>query len=294
MVRKKNMKSVDADEMAYIDDYNKLDPIDEADIPRHSRGKETNYKVVLKCKNEKQKTFLNSLKNPFNEICFGTGSAGSGKSYISLGYALSALKDPENAYDRVIVIVPTCEAGNMSIGFLKGTLEEKLAPYLEADTYTMEKILSESGNLGAKGIVNDLIRKGRVEYQLVNFARGKTFDNCVVLINEAENYSKEEMLLLLTRVGKNCKLVVTGDPVQLDRKDIKRTKASCGLEYAIERLCPLDEVECTVFTDEDIVRNPLIGKILDNWFDNDRSEECGKSAPMPKHMEKGLLLEATA
>lgn len=268
MVRKKNMKDVDAESLEYIDDYNKVSQ----DIPVKSRhsNKVFSYKVVLKCKNEKQKAFLNNLKNQENEICFGTGSAGSGKSFISLGYSLLALKDQENAFDKLIIIVPTCEAGNMSLGFLKGTLEEKLAPYLEADTYTMEKILKESGNACSKGIVNDLIKGGYIEYQLVNFARGKTFDNCIVLINEAENYSKEEMLLLLTRVGKNCKLIVTGDPMQLDRKDIKKTKSSCGISYAIEHLCGLEEVSCTVFEDSDIVRNPLIGKILDNWFD----EKC--------------------
>lgn len=222
-----------------------------------------NYKVNIKCKNEKQKQFLNILKKQGNEICFGIGSAGSGKSYISLAYALQAIKDADNEYEKIIIIVPTIEAGNMNIGFLKGTLDEKIAPYLEADSYTMEKILEHGGNDNAKQIVNALIKNETIRYELVNFARGKTFDNCVMMINEAENYSKEEMLLLLTRIGENCKIICTGDEKQLDRKDIKKTKTECGLIHAYNVLKSFGEVDGVIFDNDDIVRNPLISKILE-------------------------------
>lgn len=223
------------------------------------------YKITAKCKNERQKEFLNMLKDEKNQICFGIGSAGSGKSYVSLIYALQALKTDSNKYKQIIIIVPTVEAGAMNIGFLKGTLDEKIAPYLEADSYTMEKILASSGNENPVYIVNDMIKTGRIRYELVNFARGKTFDNCILMINEAENYSKEEMLLLLTRIGDNCKIICTGDVKQLDRKDIKKSKTDCGLVYAYEKLKDFDEVSGVTFGNEDIVRNPLISKILETY-----------------------------
>lgn len=99
----------------------------------------------------------------------------------------------------------------------------------------------------------------------MNFARGKTFDDSLILINEAENYSKEEMLLLLTRLGENSKIIITGDLEQLDRKDIKSSKNKCGLEYACDTLGNMPEFGSIEFTVDDIVRNPLITKIIQKW-----------------------------
>lgn len=223
------------------------------------------YKLTVKCKNKKQKEFLNLLKDENKKICFGIGSAGTGKSYISLSYALMALKDGELPYEQIICFVPTCEAGAMTIGLLKGSLMEKVWPYVEADRDTIEKILKNSNNSRPKQIVQDLFNDETIEYRLVNFARGATLDNAVILIAEAENFSKEEMLLLLTRIGENSKIIITGDLEQLDRKDILKSKKKCGLEYAVEKLSKLSSVGVVEFTNEDIVRNPLIGQIIDLW-----------------------------
>lgn len=246
MARKKTVKTVE--------EINEIKP-----------KKPFGYKVSIKCKNQHQKDFLNSLKNNDNEICFGIGSAGSGKSYISLAYALNVLNDNETPYKKIIIIVPTCEAGNMNLGFLKGTLEEKIYPYIEADTYTMTKILDNSGNESSAKIVEELVNSKTIEYRVVNFVRGFNFDNCLLMISEAENYSKEEMLLLLTRIGENCKMIITGDPKQMDRKDLKKSKSDCGMVYAMNKLKKLAQIACIEFDDSDIVRNPLIQKILDIW-----------------------------
>jgi phosphate starvation-inducible PhoH-like protein len=223
------------------------------------------YKISIKCKTEKQKEFLNQLKDKNNEICFGIGSAGSGKSFISLGYALKMLKEKDNEYSQLIIIVPTVEAGAMNIGYLKGTIEEKTEAYQAADKFTMSKILKLSGNAEPDGIVAKLVNNGSIRYELVNFARGKTFDNCIILINEAENYSRQEMLLLLTRIGENCKIICTGDEEQMDRKDIKKSNSKSGMLYAIEKLNELQKVSSIEFDNNDIVRNPLIGKIIELW-----------------------------
>lgn len=263
MGRKKNVKEFDENDLELIN--SKLGYNESIRLNDNILVKAYDYKISIKCKNQKQKDFLNTLKDDKKIICFGIGSAGSGKSYISLSYALQKLREVSSPYRRIICLVPTCEAGNLNIGFLKGTLEEKIEPYLEADAHTMEKILNNSGNYCGKQIIDGLIRQKVIDYQLVNFARGKTFDNSLILINEAENYSKEEMLLILTRIGENSRIIITGDLEQLDRKDIKRNKNKCGLEYAMEKLEGMEEVAVTEFNNDDVVRNNIIKKIIDNW-----------------------------
>lgn len=267
MGKKKNLKGIDEFDMEFINEKlgktTVTDYMSPDEMISATSLKALNYKLDIKCKNEKQKEFLKNLKDKKHQICFASGAAGAGKSYISLAFALHELKDGGSPYDKIIIIIPTCPAGNMDIGLLKGTYEDKIRPYLEADTYTMEKIMKHSGNGAPTDVVRGLINSNYIDYQLVNFARGKTFDNCVVLINEAENYSREEMLLLLTRMGENSKFIISGDPMQKDRKDLK--KNGDGLTYAIDHLKDLEETGVTIFTNEDIVRNPLITKILENW-----------------------------
>ena len=262
MGRKKNLKGIDEADIELIDSkmgYNTNDRVTNYITPLKS----FEYKINIKCKNKKQKEFLNILKDESKIICFGIGSAGSGKSYISLAFALQALKDESTPYKKIICLVPTCQAGAMSLGFLKGTLEEKVQPFIEADTYTMEKILSNSGNYSGKQLMEGLVRNGIINYDVVNFARGKTYDNALILINEAENYSKEEMLLLLTRIGENSKIIISGDVEQMDRKDLKTSQ--CGMVYALEKLKDMEEVDIVEFFNEDIVRHPIIGKIINRW-----------------------------
>lgn len=265
MGRKKQIPNLDEYELGYIEGLMKgqrtfkTEEVDTIQLKKHT------FKVDLKCKNKKQKEFLQMLKDDKNQICFGIGSAGSGKSYLSLGFALSQLKDPSTPYEKIIILVPTCEAGAMSIGYLPGELFSKISPYIDADSHTMEKILNNSGNASGKNIVNNLIGDGYINYEIVNFARGKTFEKCIFLLNEAENLNQEEMLLLLTRIGEDCKLIITGDLKQLDRKDIRKNKVECGLEYAIKKLSDMEEVGIVEFCEEDIVRNPLISKILERW-----------------------------
>lgn len=264
MGRKKNLKGIDESDLELINakmNYNSDDRIQNFITPLKS----FEYKIVIKCKNKKQKDFLNILKDESKIICFGIGSAGSGKSYISLAYALQALKDESTPYKKIICLVPTCQAGAMDLGFLKGTLEEKIGPFIEADSYTMEKILSNSGNYSGRQLLEGLIRNEIINYDVVNFARGKTYDNALILLNECENYSKEEMLLLLTRIGENSKIIISGDVEQLDRKDIKKNGSKCGMEYALDKLKDMEEVAYVEFTTEDIVRHPIISKIIDRW-----------------------------
>jgi len=230
-----------------------------------SKLKTLGYKIDIKCKNEKQKEFLKLLKNKNYQICFGVGSPGTGKSYLSLAYALKELKDGN--YSNIIMMIPTAPAGglDLNLGYLKGDLETKIQPYLECDEQTITKILRNSGNADPYMTAQSLISNNYIKYEFINFALGKTFDNALICVNECEQYTKENLRLILTRLGENSKMILTGDSLQTNRRDIVTKKSESGLLYAIEHIGKLDEVGITEFTREDIVRNPLITKILDNW-----------------------------
>lgn len=267
MGKKKNLKGIDEFDMQIIEEKMKGDS---ALNYLTSEGlctklKVLNYRLEIKCKNEKQKEFLNMLRMEKNQICFGVGSPGTGKSYLSLAYALKEIK--EGNYSSIIMMIPTAPAGglDLNLGYLKGDLETKIRPYLECDEQTVSKILKNSGNIEPTMIAQSLVNNGYIKYEFINFALGKTFDDSLILVNEAEQYTESNMRLILTRLGENSKMIITGDSLQTNRRDIVNKKSESGLLYAIDHIGKLDEVGITEFGREDIVRNPLITKILDNW-----------------------------
>ena len=169
MGRKKHLKGIDDFDMEFIDSKMRADALSsglEYLDAYKNQLKALNYKLEIKCKNQKQKQFLNILKDKTKEVCFGIGSAGTGKSFISLSYALKELK--EQNFEKIIMIVPTAPAGgaDLGLGFLKGELEDKTRPYKEADKDTIEKILKISGNGDAKITASSLINGGYVRCQL--------------------------------------------------------------------------------------------------------------------------------
>ena len=269
MAKKKNLKDVDALDMAIIEEHMSNDSILNYIAPNGlvdvKMLKTMNFKVDIKCKNEKQKEFLNCLKEKQKELCFGIGSPGTGKSFISLSYALKELRDGN--FSKIVMIIPTAQSveKDMSLGFLKGTFEEKTCMFKEADKSTIEKILKMSGNQDAHSIASKLVNSNLIQYEFANFLLGKTIDNSIILVNEAEQYTKDNMRLILTRIGDNSKIIVTGDSLQTSRSSIKNKVNVSGLNYAVDTLSDMEEVSVTRFTDEDIVRNKLITKILKKW-----------------------------
>lgn len=231
-------------------------------VPKEKKN--LDFRIKLKCRNTKQKEFFNILRDRSKEIVFGVGSAGAGKTYVAMSEALSELRD--GLCDRIIFITPTTEAGSAAtrIGLLPGTAEEKIAPYVENMRDTITKILRTGGNYNPEEVAKNLLKDERVAIKLMNYARGTTYDNAVVIIDEGENFNKSEMLLLLTRIGENTRYFILGSELQCDRSDIKKEGGS-GMMYAYERLSELEEVGSIEFTDDDVVRNPLIGKILKLW-----------------------------
>lgn len=268
MGRKKNLKGIDDFEVDLINEKlgkSVTDYINPDDMVSATALKALNYRLDVKCKTEKQKEFLNCLKNKNKEICFGIGSPGTGKSFISLTYGLKALK--EGDFENIVMIIPTAQAGgqDLSLGYLKGDFQDKTRMFTEADKETINKILKISKNISYNEITNMLINTGIIRHEYVNFLLGKTLDNSLILVNECEQYTKDNLRLILTRIGENSKIVITGDSKQVNRKSIKNKNDVSGLDYSVERLKGMEEVSITEFTDDDIVRNGLITKILQNW-----------------------------
>lgn len=246
---------------------------EQTDIKNTSLKKEDkglDYKLSIKCKNERQKEFIKSIRDPKNEICFGVGSAGTGKTWLSLSAALQLIKDESLPYKSIVIFIPCLESVTaLKMGYLKGDLDDKTKCYKQNSFNNMIKILDLSGNQNSKDIVSSLIAKNIIQFEFINFVKGKTFENCICILEEAEDYSKEDMLLLLTRKGGNtCKMIISGDDKQMSRADLKNKKQLTGLRFASNVLRTMKEVSVTEFTNEDIVRDPLLSEIIKRFEKN--------------------------
>lgn len=258
MAKKRRLvESLDEEELAYV--TSKMLP--EKEGINTPSAKLLNFKLKLKCKNQHQKELHNLIKE--KQIVFCQGSAGTGKSYIAGETALELLKN--GGYRRIIICCPNVESSSMPLGLLPGTVDEKMQPYMDAIEFTLTKILDESGNFNSKEIITNLLKNDVIIEEAAAFLRGKTFDDSIIIIDESENFNKQELLLILTRIGRNSKMIFLGDNQQIDRRDIKKSGEKCGLDHAIEALKGIDDIGFLQFSEEDIVRNPIITEILKKW-----------------------------
>lgn len=266
MGKKKNLKDLDELELDFIEKKMKGDSALNylTSCGMATQLKALSFKLDIKCKNEKQKEFLKNLKDLKLKLNVCDAPAGVGKSLLALTAGLYHLKNGN--VSKIIVIVPTVEASEATkIGLLPGDIQEKTMPYQLATRSTIEKILRLSGNIAYKEETQQLINGGLIEFELLSYARGRTFDDAFIIIDEAENLSNRETLLLIGRMGDgNTKIALLGDKEQCDRKGI-RDLGDCGLVHCKEKLAELDEVSIDEFSNHDIVRNKFITKVFENW-----------------------------
>jgi phosphate starvation-inducible PhoH-like protein len=190
-----------------------------------------------------QGEYLEAIK--YNDIIFGVGSAGTGKTFIAASYAASELF--HKRIGKIILTRPNVGTGR-GLGFLPGTLEEKYAPYLLPFDSIFNKALG-------KGFYEYALKNKDIEPTPLGFLRGTTFENCIVLVDEAQNCTKEEMKMILSRIGKNCKMIFSGDTEQSDIPN-------SGLEDAVDRLEGISGIEIIEFLDQDIVRSKMCKEII--------------------------------
>jgi phosphate starvation-inducible PhoH-like protein len=213
-----------------------------------SQGSDNSFLVKTEFREVKplnyiQETYLNAIKT--NDIVFGIGSAGTGKTYVAASYAASELF--HRRVDKIILTRPNVETGR-GLGFLPGTLEEKYAPYLDP----FDQVFSNS--LG-KGFYEYALKSKAIDPRPLGFMRGATFDNAIVLVDEAQNATKTELKMLLSRIGKNTKMIISGDEEQSDIVDT-------GLMDAVKRLEGIKGIEVVRFLDSDIVRSKMCKSII--------------------------------
>jgi phosphate starvation-inducible PhoH-like protein len=201
---------------------------------------------------DSQKKYYETLLD--NEITICTGPAGVGKSYMAMKAAVDLLSDPTNSYEKIIIVRPAVEAEE-KLGSLPGDLESKLDPYIFPSYYLLNKIIGKEN------------REKLKEYEIVEvfalaYMRGMNIDNSILIFEEAQNSTPSQMKLLLTRIGFNSKFFISGDIEQNDRfKD----KTQTGLYDAISKFKEIKGIGIHEFGNKDIIRNPLISKILEKY-----------------------------
>lgn len=206
----------------------------------------------LKCKNQKQKEFANLITD--KEIVIAAGPAGVGKSYVTIARAIELLQNKTNPYEKLIISKPAIEAGEKH-GFLPGDMKDKMEPYVRSSVDIIDKIIGKSNRI-------KLQEQEIIQIEALAYIRGSSIDNSILVMEEVQNMSPEQVKTLLTRIGENSKFVLSGDLDQSDRyKDVKQS----GLYDAMQRHRNVDEIGFFEFDKEDIVRNPIITKILKNY-----------------------------
>ncbi|MEM7041923.1 MAG: PhoH family protein [Pseudomonadota bacterium] len=200
------------------------------------------------------------------DLVFGLGPAGTGKTYLAVAMGASLLR--RRMVDRLVLSRPAVEAGER-LGFLPGDMKDKVDPYLRPLYDALQDMLPE-GKFATR------LESGAIEVAPLAFMRGRTLSNAFVILDEAQNTTPAQMMMFLTRLGENSRMVVTGDPAQHDLP----LDAESGLDDAVAKLDGLKDVGMVHFTDKDVVRHPLVSKIINAYRrpTMDASGQAGRSA----------------
>lgn len=201
---------------------------------------------IIRPKTLGQKKYVDAIKR--SSIVFGVGPAGTGKTYLAVALAVYALKNKE--IDKIILTRPAVEAGE-KLGFLPGDMNEKVDPYLRPLFDALQEMMGQDAYLRH-------IERGSIEIAPLAYMRGRTLSNSFIILDEAQNTTKEQMKMFLTRMGENSRIVVTGDVTQIDLpKNVKS-----GMIDAIEVLDGVEGIEIVKLTAKDVVRHELVTRII--------------------------------
>lgn len=252
----------------YLKLYNKLNQNDLENILdpnyKHSQIKTSQEILVhgvggklIKALTPGQKKLIELVNK--NDMVFAVGPAGTGKTYTSVALAVQALKAKE--VKRIVLTRPAVEAGE-SLGFLPGDLKEKLDPYLQPLYDALRDMIHHEK-------LNTFYERGIIEVAPLAFMRGRTLDEAFVILDEAQNTTHSQMKMFLTRMGKNAKFIITGDPDQIDLP----AKQKSGLKEAMSILKNIEDIGMITLTEKDVVRHKLVNKILKAYKKSDSIRE---------------------
>lgn len=211
----------------------------------------------IKPKTKGQQDYVRMISDKM--IVFGVGPAGTGKTYLAMAKAITAFK--ANEVNRIILTRPAIEAGE-KLGFLPGDLQSKVDPYLRPLYDALYEIM------GAETFMKNM-EKGLIEVAPLAYMRGRTLDNAFVVLDEAQNTTPAQMKMFLTRIGFGSKAIITGDMTQKDLPDGTRS----GLDDALRVLRNIDEIGVCMLTSQDVVRHPLVQKIVSAYDEYEKKKE---------------------
>ncbi|MBQ4861068.1 PhoH family protein [Pseudoalteromonas sp. MMG013] len=236
----------------------------EQDTP-NSWDKEVYIKTrrgVIKPRNQNQSQYVANIL--MHDICFGVGPAGTGKTYLAVAAAVDALERQE--IRRILLTRPAVEAGE-KLGFLPGDLTQKIDPYLRPLYDALFEMLGFEK-------VERLIEKNVIEVAPLAYMRGRTLNDAFIILDESQNTTAEQMKMFLTRIGFNSKAVITGDITQIDLPRGARS----GLRHAIDVLGDVDEISFNFFKSHDVVRHPVVARIVEAYEKKEEAERKEKAA----------------
>lgn len=204
-------------------------------------------KLSIKCKNETQKKLINTIKD--NDVTICTGPAGCGKTYLACYQSLIELKS-ESPINKIIIVKSVTTLKNEEVGFLKGSLADKMEPFIYSFIKNFEKIAGE-------GLIKGLMESNTIETLPIAYMRGINIDNAIVIIDETQNITIENIRTIMTRLGENSKMIFLGDIKQIDMKN----KEDSALNFLVKNFKGIEGIGIVEFSNDDIIRHQLIKKI---------------------------------
>ncbi|MGE5323499.1 MAG: PhoH family protein [Actinomycetota bacterium] len=227
-------------------------------------GKQRSFgKRQVQPKSMNQRRYLDAIEK--YDMVFGIGPAGTGKTYLAVAMAVSALNNKK--VNRIVLARPAVEAGER-LGFLPGTLQEKVDPYLRPLYDALYDLMDPEK-------VDRFLEKNVIEIAPIAFMRGRTLNDSFIILDEAQNTTSEQMKMFVTRLGFNSKAVITGDITQIDLPNARKS----GLVEAAEILKTVDGVSFNYFTEEDVVRHHLVQRIIRAYDEKSRNQQLALELP---------------
>ena len=246
-------EAVDIGRVNYLCGCAKDGRLDEVDELLNDVVAITNKGKPIKSKTVGQKKYVDLLKK--KTITFGIGPAGTGKTYLAVAIAVNAYK--EKQVEKIILTRPAVEAGE-KLGFLPGDLQEKVNPYLRPLYDALQEMLGLDS-------FSKMMERGTIEIAPLAYMRGRTLSNAYVILDEAQNTTKEQIKMFLTRLGENSKMVITGDLTQIDLP----AGHTSGLKHAVKILKDINDIGIIRLSEKDVVRQPLVQQIVKAYENNE-------------------------